>query len=308
MDTAVGPAAPCRALAIMTMEIFPMRERRHAGGRSSRVTSRGVGVVFLLVVACLPGLGQAQDDTQLAQKSQNPVADLISVPLENDLNFGVGPREDLQYILQAQPVIPFRLTRDWNLISRTILPVVHQPELAPGFGNVSGLGDIVESLFLSPARPGKVIWGVGPILQFPSATDDALGQGKWGAGPTAVALTIQGPWLIGALVNNVWSFAGRDDRPDLNQMLIQPFVIYTLPGAWTLESAPTITADWKADRDNDGPSRWGAAWGRSCGWGSFRWAHRPGRITTWCARTTRPSGSCASGSSSCSRRDAGGQP
>jgi hypothetical protein len=227
-----------------------MRERRHAGGRSSRGTSPGVGVVFLLVVACFPGLSQAQDDTQLAQKSQNPVADLISVPLENDLNFGVGPGEDLQYILQAQPVIPFQLTRDWNLISRTILPVVHQPELAPGFGNVSGLGDILQSLFLSPARPGQVIWGAGPILQFPSATDDALGQGKWGAGPTAVALTIRGPWLVGALVNNVWSFAGDDNRPDVNQMLIQPFVIYTFPGALSLESAPVIAADWKADRSN----------------------------------------------------------
>lgn len=261
MDTAVGPAAPCRALAIMTMEIFPMRERRHASGRSSRGTRRGVGVVFLLLVACLPGLGQAQDDTQLAQKSQNPVADLISVPLENDLNFGVGPRQDLQYILQAQPVIPFRLNGDWNLISRTILPFVHQPELAPGFGDVSGLGDIVESLFLSPAKPGKLIWGVGPILQFPSATNDALGQGKWGAGPTAVALTIQGPLLVGALVNNVWSFAGRDNRPDLNQMFIQPFVIYTFPGAWSVESAPAITADWKADRSN----RWTVPLGAGVG-------------------------------------------
>jgi hypothetical protein len=261
MDTAVGPAAPCRALAIMTIEIFPMRERRHASGRSSRGTSPRVGVVFLLLVACLPGLGQAQDDTQLAQKSQNPVADLISVPFENDLNFGVGPREDLQYILQAQPVIPFRLNGDWNLISRTIVPFLHQPELAPGFGDVSGLGDIVQSLFLSPAKPGKVIWGVGPILQFPTATNDALGQRKWGAGPTAVALTIQGPWLVGALVNNVWSFAGRDDRPDVNQMLIQPFIVYTFPGAWSVESAPVITADWKADRDN----RWTVPLGAGVG-------------------------------------------
>ena len=261
MDTAVGPAAPCRALAILTMEIFPMRERRLSGGRSTPGTSPRVGVVFLLLMACLPGLGQAQDDTQLAQKSQNPVADLISVPLENDLNFGVGPRKDLQYILQAQPVIPFRLNGDWNLISRTIVPFIHQPELAPGFGDVSGLGDIVESLFLSPAKPGKVIWGVGPVLQFPTATNDALGQRQWGAGPTAVALTIRGPWLVGALVNNVWSFAGRGDRADLNQMLIQYFVIFTFPGAWSVESAPVITADWKAVRDN----RWTVPLGAGVG-------------------------------------------
>ncbi|HEX5855957.1 MAG TPA: hypothetical protein VFZ57_10080, partial [Thermoanaerobaculia bacterium] len=217
--------------------------------------------MFLLLVACLPGLGQAQDDTQLAQKSQNPVADLISVPFENDLNFGVGPRRDLQYILQAQPVIPFRLNGDWNLISRTIVPFVRQPELAAGFGDVSGLGDIVESLFLSPAKPGKVIWGVGPVLQFPTATNDALGQGKWGAGPSAVALTIRGPLLVGALVNNVWSFAGRDNRPDLNQMFIQPFVVYNFPGAWFVDFSPVITADWKADQDN----RWTVPLGAGMG-------------------------------------------
>ncbi len=261
MDTAVGPAAPDRALRSVTTEILPTREKRRVGARSSRGASPGVGVVFLLLVACLPGVGRAQDDTQLAQKSQNPVADLISIPFENDLNFGVGPREDLQYILQAQPVIPFRLNGDWNLISRTIVPFIHQPELAPGFGDVSGLGDIVESLFLSPAKPGKVIWGVGPVLQFPTSTNDALGQRKWGAGPTAVALTIQGPWLIGALVNNVWSLAGRDDRPDVNQMLIQPFIIYTFPSAWSVESAPLITADWKADQDN----RWTVPLGAGVG-------------------------------------------
>ena len=238
-------------MAIVTKEMLPMRKRRHASGRSSRSTSRGVGLVLLLVVvACLPGLGRAQDDAELAQKSQNPVADLIAVPFEHDLNFGVGPGKDLQYVLQVQPVIPFRLTPDWNLISRTIVPLVYQPELAPGFGDVFGLGDIQQSLFLSPARPGQVIWGVGPILQFPSATDDSLGQGKWGAGPTAVALTIQGPWLFGALVNNVWSFAGDKDRRDVNQMLIQPFGTYTFPGAWYLESAPIITADWKAQGDD----------------------------------------------------------
>lgn len=141
------------------------------------------------------------------------------------------------------------------------MPLVYQPELAPGFGDVFGLGDIQQSLFLSPARPGQVIWGVGPILQFPSATDDSLGQGKWGAGPTAVALTIQGPWLFGALVNNVWSFAGDKDRRDVNQMLIQPFVTYTFPGAWYLESAPIITADWKAQGDD----RWTVSLGGGVG-------------------------------------------
>jgi hypothetical protein len=206
--------------------------------------------VLLLAMACLPGLARAQDDAELARQTQNPVADLISVPFQNNLNFGVGPGDDLQYILNVQPVIPFRLTQDWNLISRTIMPLIYQPELAPGFGDVFGLGDIQQSLFLSPARPGRLIWGVGPIFLFPSATDNALGQGKWGAGPTAVALSMYGPWVFGALINNVWSFAGDRDRPDVNQMLIQPFVNYNLPNAWYVGSSPIITANWEADSDN----------------------------------------------------------
>ena len=192
----------------------------------------------------------ADDATALAKKTQNPVADLISVPFQNNVNFGVGPHDDVQYILNIQPVIPFKLTEDWNLISRTIVPLIYQPELAPGVGEVFGLGDIQESLFLSPAKPGKVIWGLGPIFQFPTATDDSLGQGKWGAGPTAVALTVHGPWVLGALVNNVWSFAGDSDRRDVNQMLLQPFVNYNLPDAWYVVTAPIITADWEADGDD----------------------------------------------------------
>lgn len=205
---------------------------------------------LLVLAAGLPALGWAQDDADLAKKTQNPVADLISVPFQNNVNFGVGPNDDVQYILNVQPVIPFRLTENWNLISRTIVPLIYQPELAPGVGEVFGLGDIQQSLFFSPAKPGKLIWGVGPIFQFPTATDDSLGQGKWGAGPTAVALTVQGPWVLGALVNNVWSFAGDGDRRDVNQLLIQPFVNYNLPDAWYVVTAPIITADWEAESDN----------------------------------------------------------
>jgi hypothetical protein len=215
-----------------------------------RATSRRVGFAAFLMMACVVTPGWAQDDTELAKKTQNPVADLISVPFQNNINFGVGPEDDVQYILNIQPVIPFKLTEDWNLISRTIVPLIYQPELAPGLGDVFGLGDIQQSLFLSPAKPGKLIWGVGPILQFPTATDDSLGQGKWGAGPTAVALTVHGPWVLGTLINNLWSFAGESDRRDVNQMLIQPFVNYNLPHAWYVVTAPIITADWEADSDD----------------------------------------------------------
>jgi len=218
-------------------------------------------MVLLLSVVCVPALGWTQDDTELAKKAQNPVADMISVPFQSNINFGVGPKDDVQYILNIQPVIPFHLTDEWNLISRTIMPLIYQPELAPGIGEVFGLGDIQQSLFLSPAKPGTLIWGVGPIFQFPSATDDALGHGKWGAGPTAVGLMIQGPWLFGALINNVWSFAGDSDRPDVNQMLIQPFVNYNFPGGWYVGSLPIITANWEADSDN----RWTVPLGASVG-------------------------------------------
>ena len=220
---------------------------------TGRRAMRRVGLMILLglvLVCATPPVWAQHDDAELAKKTQNPVADLISVPFQNNVNFGVGPHDDVQYILNIQPVIPFKLTEDWNLISRTIVPLIYQPELAPGVGEVFGLGDIQESLFLSPAKPGKVIWGVGPIFQFPTATDDSLGQGKWGAGPTAVALTVHGPWVLGALVNNVWSFAGDSDRRDVNQMLRQPFVNYNLPDAWYVVTAPIITADWEADSDD----------------------------------------------------------
>lgn len=205
-------------------------------------------------VLALVGVSAAQpaSEEDLAKETQNPVSDLISVPFESNFNFGVGPNDDLQYILYVQPVVPFRLSKDWNLITRTIIPLIDQPELGPGVGDVFGLGDIQLSLFLSPAKSGALIWGIGPIFQFPTATDDALGSDKWSAGPTAAALTIRGPWVAGALVNHLWSLAGDDDRADVNQTLIQPIVNYNLPGGWFLSSVPYITANW----EKDGDDRW----------------------------------------------------
>ncbi len=188
---------------------------------------------------------------EMAKAAQNPVADLISLPFQNNTNFGFGPDDDIQNVLNIQPVIPFHLSENWNLITRTIVPLINQPEVVQGTGDEFGLGDINFTAFFSPKNPTKgIIWGAGPIFTFPTATDEKLGSEKWSLGPSAVALTIQGPWLFGALINNVWSFAGDDDRDDVNAMLVQPFVNYNLPNGWYLVSSPIITANWEAASGN----------------------------------------------------------
>ena len=221
-------------------------------------TMRGVLIAALLLGGALGGRpARAADEgaTELAKKTQNPVADLISVPLQSNFNFNTGIKDETVYVLNVQPVIPIKLNHEWNLITRTIVPVINQPSLFPGPNSISGsawgLGDINLSLFLSPAKPGAIIWGVGPTFTLPTATDWRLGSGKFSLGPTAVALTIQGPWVVGALINNQWSVAGWGDK-DVNQMLLQPFVNYNLADGWYLTSGPIVTADWEA-RSSD---RW----------------------------------------------------
>ncbi len=192
----------------------------------------------------------AQDDTELAKKTQNPVADLISVPLQSNFNFGAGSKEKMVYVLNVQPVIPIGLTDDWNLITRIVTPIINRPSLFPGVSSATGLGDINPSFFLSPAKPGSLIWGVGPTFTLPTASDRLLGSGMWSMGPTGVMLKIAGPWVFGALMNNQWSFAGWGDK-NVNAMLLQPFVNYNLPGGWYLTSSPIMTANWAADKAGD---------------------------------------------------------
>ena len=204
----------------------------------------------LLCALFLPSIAQAQDTEALAKKVQNPVASLISVPFQNNFNFGVGPDNDLQYNLNIQPVLPIKLDDDWNLISRTVLPLIYQPVLAAGVGDVFGLGDIQEQLYLSPGKASSFIWGAGPVFQFPSATNVALGTGKWAAGPGGVALVVKGPWVVGALANNIWSIGEDNGRTDVDLLTIQPFINYNFPGGWYLTSSPIITANWVADSDN----------------------------------------------------------
>ena len=160
--------------------------------------------------AAEPKEGEAQgglSKEELAKMAQNPIANLMSFPFQNNFNFGVGPNNVSQYVLNFQPVIPITLNEDWNLITRWILPTINQPSPAPGIRSAFGLGDLNPSFFFSPAKPGKIIWGIGPTVTFPTATDPLLGTGNYLLGPTAVALTIQGHWVIGALANNQGSVA-----------------------------------------------------------------------------------------------------
>jgi hypothetical protein len=184
---------------------------------------------------------------ELAKAAQNPVASLISVPFQNNTNFNFGPLEKTQNVLNIQPVWPFQLNEGWNLITRTIVPVVSQPALTPGQDRKFGLGDTVFTAFLSPKDSGQLIWGVGPVLLLPTSTDDRLGAGEWGAGPSAVVLTVQGPWVVGSLFSNVWSFTGDEQ---VNLFTWQYFVNYNLDDGWYLTTSPIITANWEADSDD----------------------------------------------------------
>ena len=188
-------------------------------------------------------------DEELAKKAQNPIANLISLPFQNNTSFDIGPHDRTQNVLNIQPVIPFDLG-DWNLITRTIAPVVYQPDVLSESGGTWGLGDINATLFMSPKSDSDFMWGAGPIFSFPTATDDVLGTGKWGIGPSGVVVYTPGDWVLGALVNNVWGAGGDSDRDNTNRGLFQYFVNYNLPDSWYLTSAPIITADWKEDQDD----------------------------------------------------------
>jgi hypothetical protein len=209
-------------------------------------------LAMMFSVLATPSMGQQEHSAEeLAKKTQNPVADLISVPLQNNWNFGAGFHHNkMLYVLNIQPVIPIKISEEWNLITRVIMPVINQPSLFPGIGGATGLGDINPTVFLSPAKPGELIWGVGPTITLPTASDRRLGSGKWSMGPAGVTLTMQGHWVFGALINNQWSVGGWGEKP-VNAMLLQWFVNYNLPDGWYLTTSPIVTADWKADRGRD---------------------------------------------------------
>jgi len=199
-----------------------------------------------------PALAQDQASV-LAKQLSNPVAALISVPFQLNFDQDIGPAEEGdRWTLNVQPVVPIGLNEDWNLISRTILPIVSQDDIFPGAGSQSGLGDVVQSVFFSPKEPTSSgwIWGAGPVFLLPTGSDDLLTADQWAAGPTAVVLKQQGPWTYGALANHLWSFAGDNDRRDVNATFLQPFLSYTTPTAWTFALNTESTYDWEGEEWN----------------------------------------------------------
>jgi len=237
-------------------------------------------VTALAVVSSLCVVpAHAQDGDDLAKQSQNPPGAMISLPFENNLLFNIGPSEKTGYALNFKPVLPVRLG-EWNMINRFVVPVIYSggqdvpatvaPDVDLGYGSINfdkvtgsafGLGDITWQPFFGPAEPGKVIWGVAPVLVIPTATEDRYASDKWSAGVGAVALTMPGKWVIGMLTQNVWSFAGKNSAPDVNKFVFQYFVNYNLDGGWYLSTTPIIAANWEAPSSD----RWTVPFGGGIG-------------------------------------------
>ena len=210
-------------------------------------TIHALAVSATALLAAAPAHAELSAE-ELAKLAQNPVGNLISVPFQNNSNLNAGPDKRTQNILNIQPVIPISVSDEWNIITRTIVPVISQP--LPDGERSNGIGDTVLTAFLSPAKPGKWIWGAGPVLQIPTNSNSDLGNRNWGLGPSVVVLHLDkgDPWVYGVLANNIWSLSDSGTGGSYNNGLIQPFVNYNFPGGFYVTSAPIITVNWKADR------------------------------------------------------------
>jgi hypothetical protein len=213
----------------------------------SPVRRYSASLVALSCVACAAAAQESSDADALARQLSNPVASLISIPLQGNWDTGDGER----WTLNMQPVIPIGISEDWNLISRTIVPLISQDDVL-GDGSRSGLGDITQSLFFSPKEPTASGWilGIGAAFLLPTATDDALGAEQWALGPTAVMLKQTSAWTYGALANQLWSVAGDDARADVNATFLQPFVSRNLGRGQTVTFNSESTYDWRSNQWN----------------------------------------------------------
>ena len=220
---------------------------------TARKSSRlAIALVCALAWASAPAQAAAGSDeeAELAKKLANPVASLTSVPFQYNYDEHIGPNDDgSRSALNVQPVLPFSLDDDWNLIVRTIVPLIDQNDVSANGQGESGVGDILQSFFFSPKELlGGWVLAAGPVGLYPSATGKALGGEKWGGGPTALALKQTGAWTIGLLTNHVWSFAGDKDRADISATFMQPFITYITQTKTTFSLNSESTYDWKSEQ------------------------------------------------------------
>jgi hypothetical protein len=203
------------------------------------------GLLFGVTMAAAEPVKNASE-AELAENDQNPLTRYYVMRFEDNTQFGFGPDGEPQNFFRFQPLFPIQLGGNWRLLARPIVPIVHTPWPE----SADGLGDIAAVALLTPARSGKFAWGFGAGVLLPTATDDRLGTEKWGAGPALAGVYISGPWVIGAVVQNLWSFAGSDQRRDINVMGLRPLINYNLPNGWYLTSSPSISANWQANERN----------------------------------------------------------
>ena len=220
----------------------------------------------LMLVCAVHAMAQAPpappaDASALAKEQQNPISSMATIPWQMNFNSGGGLEDGTFFLMNVQPVIPFKVTDRWNMIVRTVVPFVSLP--GPEMTRFTGIGDIQEQIYLTPSKGGAVTWGLGPVVSMPTATTSAMQTGSWAAGPTFVALTMPGPWVIGAVVNNVWTFSDAGSATKMNQFLLQPFVNFNFGKGWALSTVPVITANWDAEEGQKWTVPVGAGIGRT---------------------------------------------